>query len=95
MNEKEYNKTKKYLLEFLKKFNKRIVSIEEFRNKKEDEHEEYVGCYYIVDFTVHIETSGEDITGYKYDYRKCLVDKKEFDKFVEKKERRKIIWLNE
>jgi len=95
MNEQEYNQTKRYMKEFLKKINEYITDVSDFREANEDERGEHIGCYYLVEYKIHIYDRDEDNIGYKYDYKKCLVDKKVFDKYVEKKEKEKkiIIWL--
>ena len=92
MNEKEYNKKKKYLFDYLQKYDEDICIVEDFREKKEDEYEDYVGCYYIVDYVSFISDSKSD----GEEDKKCLVDKKVFDKYFEKKEKEKkiIIWLD-
>ena len=99
MNEQEYNKRKEYMLQFMKRSSSpmphMIIDVDDFREATEEEKGEHIGCYYLVEYKIHIYDRDEDNIGYKYDYRKCLVDKKEFDKYVEKKEKEKkiIIWL--
>jgi len=90
MNMKKYNKKKDYFFDFLKKEKVDILSVEHFRETEAGEYDEYaLGCQYLVECICNCEGKNED----GEEYKKCLVDKKEFDKYVEKKERRKIIWL--
>jgi len=95
MNEKEYNKRKEYMLQFMKRSSSpmphMIIDVDDFREATEEEKGEHIGCYYLVEYSYRKTLQNRIV-----DFDRCLANKKEFDKFVIKKEKEKkiIIWLD-